>query len=787
MIDDSIIQKYIKQLANWYFVERDIDNVVKLFHKNISWFGSGKDEVCYGINEAKRLLNEEKMKNHMNFNIVDHNMTIEHLSDSIILVNSIIILKEKSDYNLYDEMDVRVTSILKIENNKMYIYHIHLSIPNKEQLKDDVLPANYSSQAPRILEHLVEEKIDELKRHGKIMKMISDNIPGGMFQVMYDEKLTLLEMSSGFLKMFGYTKEDIAKCFNNSFLAMIDARDRARTLLELKKQIANESVKVIEYRVTCKNSNTVWVLDKGQIHINEKGKRFFACIIIDITESKVAEEELRLSIERYKIILDQSSDIIFEWNIITDEVQYSQNWYRLFKCNPTEKNVSANLCDESYNSRIHPDDRIKMKQMIQNILNGQVYTEGNIRIKNNLDVYLWCRFKMTTIFDKVHNPIKVVGVIFNVDEEIRQSQTLLKMAQEDSLTKTYNRLAAQNIIIDMLENHDITKAFMIIIDLDDFKNINDTKGHLFGDVVLSEVATIMKKSFRANAVVSRVGGDEFLVFMIEELNAVLKAIDEFVKEVKLLSCNKELTAPVSCSIGIACFSEDGTQYNDLFYKADQSLYYAKKKGKNRYALYDQEMMNEFPGKMSKSMIYIINEKHDFSDEVMLMNEKLGEYIFKLLYKSIDINKAVVNILELVGKQYNVSRVYIFKNDINNEYCSNTFEWCNDGIESQIDKLQNISYQDYLIDFKKQFNEDGILYCKDIEELPCKLTILLRKQKVKSLLLCTIKDNDEFIGFIGFDECNNYRFWTQEQINILKFISEILSTFLMKKISKQKIN
>lgn len=69
--------------------------------------------------------------------------------------------------------------------------------------------------------------------------------------------------------------------------------------------------------------------DKGQIHINEKGKRFFACIIIDITESKVAEEELRLSIERYKIILDQSSDIIFEWNIITDEVQYSQNWYRL--------------------------------------------------------------------------------------------------------------------------------------------------------------------------------------------------------------------------------------------------------------------------------------------------------------------------------------------------------------------------------------------------------------------------------------------------------------------------
>ncbi|WP_455682390.1 diguanylate cyclase [Thomasclavelia sp.] len=783
MINNNIIRNFINQLANCYFVERDIDNVIKLFHKNISWFGSGKGEVCYGINEAKRLLDEEKIKDHMNFDIIDHSMTIDHISNDIILVNSIVILKEKSEYNLYDEMRVRVTSILKIEDDQIYIYHIHLSIPNKEQLKNDVFPANYSLQAPRILEHLVEEKIDALKHHGKVMKMISDNIPGGMFQVKYDEKLTFLEMSNGFLKMFGYTREDIAKCFNNSFFAMIDVRDRARTLLEVKKQIANESVKVIEYRVTCKDGSTVWVLDKGQVHTNENGERFFACIVIDITESKIAEEELRLSMERYKIILDQSSDIIFEWNIITDRVQYSQNWYRLFKCDPTEKNVSVNLCDESYNSRIHPDDRIKMKEMIQNILNGQVYTEGNIRIRNNLDIYLWCRFKMTTIFDEVHNPIKVVGVIFNVDEEIKQSQTLLKMAREDSLTKTYNRVAAQNIIIDILKNHNIKDAFMIIIDLDNFKNINDTKGHLFGDVVLSEVAAKMKECFHTDAVVSRVGGDEFLVFMVGKLDIILKAIDTFLREIKLLSCNKELSSSVSCSVGIACFPKDGVQYNDLFYKADQSLYYAKKKGKSCYALYNQEMMNEFPGKMSKSMIYIINEKHDFSDEVMLMNEKLGEYIFKLLYKSIDINKAVSKILELVGKQYNVSRVYVFKNDSDNGYCSNTFEWCNESIEPQINKLQNIPYQDDLVNF----NEDGIYYCKDTKKLPDKLRSLLRKQKVKSLLLCAIKDNGEFIGFIGFDECNNYRIWTQEQINILKFISETLSTFLMKKISNERLN
>lgn len=787
MINDDKIRDFIKQVTNCYFVERDIDNIVKKLHKNISWLGSGELGMCYGISEAKRLLNEEKIKKHMNFDIIDHKMTIVHLSNDTILVNSIVILKDKINHNFCNQINAYVTNLLKIENNELYLYYVHLSISNLELLRDDAISINYSSQTPCVLGHMAEEKIDELKRQGKIMKMVSDNIPGGMFQVMYDEKLTLLEMSNGFLKMFGYTKDDIEKYFNNSFFAMIDVRDRARISLEVEKQIANEPVKVIEYRVTCKDGSTVWVLDKGQIHTNEKGEKFFACIIIDITESKIAEEELRLSMERYKIILDQGSDIIFEWNIITDEVQYSQNWYRLFKCNPTEKNVSASLCDESYDSKIHPDDRTKMREMIKNIIEGQAYTEGNIRIRNNQNEYLWCRFKMTTIFDEIDNPIKVVGVIFNVDEEVKQSQTLLKMAQEDSLTKTYNRVAVQNIIIDILENHDVTNAYMMIIDLDNFKNVNDTKGHLFGDVVLSEVAAKMKKSFYTDAVVSRVGGDEFLVFMVGELSVVLKAIETFAREVRLLSCNKELSIPVSCSIGVACFPDDGTQYNELFYKADQALYYAKKKGKNCYALYEQEMMNRFPGKMSKSMVYTINEKYEFSDEVILMNKKLGEYIFRLLYKSIDINKAVSNILELVGKQYDISRVYIFKNDIDNKYCSNTFEWCNEGIEPQISKLQNISYQDDLDDLNKQFNEDGIFYCKDIEELPNKQRYLLGKQKVKSLLLCAINDNGEFIGFVGFDECRSYRFWTQEQINVLKFISEILSTFLMKKEYKKTMS
>lgn len=785
-MNDMMIKKFVDQLAEDYFINRNIQQIVKFFHKDISWFGTGEEDICIGIEEAKKLLYEEKRKHHSQFSIVNHTSNIYHLDNDFILVNSVLIVKEKSDYNLYDDIKIRASNILKVENEQILLFHVHMSVPNIDQLEDDVLPAKYSSQAPRILEKIVDEKIAELKHHGEVMKMMSDNIPGGMFQVLYDEKLTILEMSEGFLNMFGYTREEIEIRFNNSFLNMIDVRDRARTALEVKKQLVDNPIKIIQYRVTCRDGKTVWVMDKGKLQIDAKGQKYFSCVIIDITESKVAEEELRLSMERHKIILDQGNDIIFEWNTATDEVVYSQNWFKLFKSNPTVKNVSAKLCDNSYDSLIHPDDRHRMKDMIQKILGGQEYTEGEIRIKNSDNAYLWCRFKMTTIFDEAHVPVKTVGVIFNVDDDIRKSQNLLKMAQEDALTKTYNRVTSQNKIIDILEHKQVENAYMLIIDLDDFKIVNDTKGHLFGDAVLSEVAKAMKICFNNNCIVSRVGGDEFLVFIWNEFEDVIILLESFIEKMKCLECNKDLSIPIACSIGVSNYPKDGIHYNELFHKADQSLYFAKSKGKNCYAFYTQENMNEIPGKLTKSMISVFNEQQEFSDEIILMNEKIGEYIFKLLYESIDINNAVSDILEIIGKQFDVSRVYIFENDNDNKHCSNTFEWCNEGIEPQINQLQNISYEKDLDHYDSQFDENGIFYCKDTNDLVEKQRMILENQEVKSLLQCSILDDGEFRGFVGFDECRSNRFWTDEQIHTLKFVSEILSTFLMKLHAKKRI-
>ena len=134
---------------------------------------------------------------------------------------------------------------------------------------------------------------------------------------------------------------------------------------------------------------------------------------------------------------------------------------------------------------------------------------------------------------------------------------------------------------------------------------------------------------------------------------------------------------------------------------------------------------------------------------------------------------------MAGRKYNVSRVYIFEDSEDGTWCKNTFEWCNDGIEPVIDSLQHVSYEGLGHNYQENFDENGIFYCRDISSLPKEQYNLLAAQGIRALLQCAIRDGGKFAGFVGFDDCMILRMWTQNQIDALIFISELLSTFLLK--------
>lgn len=613
---------------------------------------------------------------------------------------------------------------------------------------------------------------------GYDLQILSDNIPGGMFSCRFDEKLTLLQMNKGFLSMLGYTQQDIEEKFQNSFWEMIEQRDREVTLAEVQRQMALGPDKELEYRMTCKDGRTIWVLDKGHLLRDEEGNQYFCCVLVDVTRSKELEEKLRLSLERHQIIMDQTTDILFEWDIQADTMIFSGNWEKKFGCPPVTQHVSRLFWQAPY---ILPEDQPLFTKLFSRIRGGEHYAEEEIRILNGKQNAVWCRIRITGLTDKTGRAVRAVGAILDIDAEKKKAQSLMERAQRDMLTKLYNKGSSQEYIQAVLASNVPGKmAALMIIDLDNFKHMNDTMGHLFGDALLSEVAHSIQKQFRSEDIVGRVGGDEFLVFLGQIPNTALaeqKAV-QVMKAIGEMAVQELTEVELSCSIGIAVYPECGQTYHELFQRADQALYRAKNQGKGRYCIADAKLLSEeFPVQPCSAANTRIDSYEDTESNVEL---RLFEYVFRILYKSSNLDTAVNAILEVVGRQFDVSRVYIFEDEEDPDYCTNTYEWCNEGVRPEIGNLQHVLYANDLEGgYQSNFNESGVFYCRDIDVLTPQQREILDPQGIKSMLQCAIYDKGQYKGFVGFDECRMNRYWTQEQVNTLVFIAEILSTFLLK--------
>lgn len=172
----------------------------------------------------------------------------------------------------------------------------------------------------------------------------------------------------------------------------------------------------------------------------------------------------------------------------------------------------------------------------------------------------------------------------------KRQRVLLKYAQTDALTRAANKQSTEEKIETWLESCGQTgiHAFLML-DIDKFKNINDTGGHATGDEVLRQVGCLLQRYFRSDDIIGRIGGDEFVVFM---KNAGSKAqVCSRVKRLGQLFREMEIEGvdfPITCSIGVSFAPENGTSYMELYKYADAALYQMKKSGRDGYAVYGQE-------------------------------------------------------------------------------------------------------------------------------------------------------------------------------------------------------
>ena len=477
--------------------------------------------------------------------------------------------------------------------------------------------------------------------------------------------------------------------------------------------------------------------------------------------------------ERYRMVIQLSDNVVFEYGLADKQIYCSANWQEKFGYPP----VTSGGTDD-WIKTVYPDDVEKLQNAVQRLIKTGDDLSEEVRLckmEGDSPAYLWCTVRASVVRDCDGTASKIIGNVSDIDSQKKETETLRARAQRDLLTGLYNKVTTESIISSILEREPQGVHALFIVDIDDFKSINDNLGHLFGDSVLEDLAQRIRNLFRSTDVAGRVGGDEFVVFL-RNVGSCEKAEE---KSQQLLNAFcRTYGGGLSCyevtgSVGGAVSPDDGTSFNDLFQAADNALYAAKSQGKNRCLFFSEQVKEEYYLKTLER-----TQAEDRSRTPKMMRSNLTGYIFEILYEAQDVKAAVQLILEMVGKHYRVGRAYVFENSWDNRYCCNTFEWCDEGIEPQKEQLSHIPYTQ-LGDYASYFDKDGVFYCEDVGNLSENLAKTLQSLGVHSVLQCAIRKGGVFRGFVGFDEFGEQRLWTKDEITTLAFVAKILSVFLVK--------
>ncbi|WP_425516056.1 diguanylate cyclase domain-containing protein [Anaerolentibacter hominis] len=735
--------------------------LLELLGENISWIGSGAEEVCFNLEEARRTLEWEKIEYPMGFKIEEEQYQAVSLTDRICVVYGYV--RAASQAADLADINDRVTAVCEISREGMKLLHLHLSSADDNQAQGESYVKKSSLEEKLNLENRMEQTKRQLSRRTQELEMLFENIPGGVHQCKNDPCFTLINMSRGCCSLFGYTREEVRAIFQDQFIQMIYPGDRAEVLRCCRERLRQDSTLELEYRVVHKSGRHIWVLDKAKLVTDPDGNQSIFCMLVEITERKKTEENLRLSLERHQVIMDQANDIIFEWDINQDTLDFSANWKKKFGYEAISCEISSRI-PRSLN--IHPNDMAAFIKIMKDTAAGVPYSETEFRIRSRDGSYAWCRIRATTQYDSEARPIKAVGVIVDIDQDKKQKDKLIEQAQKDALTGLLNKSAVREQVERYLCGTGRRGAHaLFLIDLDNFKTVNDRYGHLAGDAVLSELGVSLKKLFRATDLIGRIGGDEFLVFLpgVSDSRIVEKRAAEILQEVDGISAKEQLKMQLSCSIGIAFCPDDAKDYENLCRCADKALYYVKNLDKGNYAFYDLLR----PGSHSPEET-TINETID--SDIGNIDETLARYTFRMLHTAADIPSAVCQLLGIIGRAYGADRVYIYEADREKNCYVKSFEWCEDGIHHGADMsaaASGLTVEAH----RKLFDSDGILCIRNIQtEEP---------SPVLSILQCALTDRGEHKGFLGFDDCRRSRLWTREQLRSVSLITDVIGTFLCK--------
>ncbi len=345
-----------------------------------------------------------------------------------------------------------------------------------------------------------------------------------------------------------------------------------------------------EYRLlNGKTQNYVWFKLRGAYVGRYQGMSLYLCLINDITREKKLQDRIERWVRKSAMLSEASQELVFEYDYNTDEMEHFGNYQQYVADSQRKSHGFLNQLPLKEN--IHPADKHILSSLLRDTSLARENKRRTVKFRMSEvggGEYLWHSCSAIGYTEESTDHIKIIGKIYNIHQYESRIASLHFENQRDPMTKLLNKVTMEQLCRNTLSERSYERHALLMIDIDNFKQVNDTKGHAFGDEVIKMVAHCLNNAFRSSDLVARTGGDEFVV-MLKNVNFD-QAVALAEVYLKVLNKQREMLSqpyPITNSIGIAFYPDDAATYEDLYNAADSALYVVKRNIKGAIAIFGE--------------------------------------------------------------------------------------------------------------------------------------------------------------------------------------------------------
>jgi len=424
----------------------------------------------------------------------------------------------------------------------------------------------------------------------RLLTTITDNLVGMIYRCRIDAIWTMEYVSEGCHKLTGYRPDELVFNTRVSYDQMTLPEDRERVGRAIHAALDAGEAFDVEYRIRHADGRVCWVLERGVGLRNAHGQlAWIEGFIQDISERMAANEALHEAVRRYRSLFEHATEGIFQ---TTPEGRY-------INANPALARIYGHDSPDALIAHLHdiprqlyvlPERRAEFVRLmheqgaVRNFESQVYHCDGRI---------IWISENARAVKDADGSVQFFEGTVIDVTERKQHDAELEYQASHDSLTGLPNRSLLRDRIEQAIvkARRDSHHVAVVFVDLDHFKLINDSLGHHVGDRLLLEVADRLMACVRGHDSVARQGGDEFVIVLTEQHdeNETIAIVSRLLEVISQPWMDEDQEYGLSCSVGISCYPNDGSDPDALLRCADAAMYQAKASGRSTYHFYTPEL------------------------------------------------------------------------------------------------------------------------------------------------------------------------------------------------------